>query len=150
MPELLETIVDKFIFRVAKDRLYSKDGIWVLAEEGDRVRVGLADFAQRRNGDVAFAEIKPAGTALEVGDELAVVETIKVVFSVSSPVAGTIIEVNPAMATAPEAINSDPYGEGWLAVVAASIFEETRASLLDPQAYFALMKSEAEEEARKP
>jgi glycine cleavage system H protein len=150
MPELLETTVDKFVFRVAKDRLYSKDGIWVLPEPGARVRLGLTDFVQQRNGDVAFAEVKPAGTRLGVGDELASIETIKVVFSVSSPVAGTIVEANPALETAPEAINQDPYGAGWLAVVAADGFEAARAALLDPHAYFARMKAEAEEQAREP
>jgi len=149
MPAHLETTVDKLIFRVAQDRLYSRDGVWALPEEGDRVRLGLTDFVQQRNGDVAFADVKPAGTDLAVGDELAAVETIKVVFSVSSPVAGSIVEVNPALEPAPEAINSDPYGAGWLAVVAAPSFEDTRAALLDPEAYLAHMKAEAEEEARK-
>jgi len=150
MPDLLETTVDKFVFRVAKDRLYSKDGIWVLPEPDARVRLGLTDFVQQRNGDVAFAEVQPARTRLRVGDELASIETIKVVFSVSSPVAGTIVEVNPALETAPEAINADPYGAGWLAVVAADGSEEARAALLDPQTYLARVKAEAEEAALKP
>lgn len=150
MPEFLEATVDKFIFRVAKDRLYSKDGIWVLPEEDGRVRLGLTDFAQQRNGDVAFADAKPVGTALEVGDELATVETIKVIVSLYAPVAGTIVEVNPEMENAPEAINKDPYGAGWLAVMAAEAFETARGTLLDPQAYFTLMKSEAEAGVREP
>jgi glycine cleavage system H protein len=150
MLELLETTVDKFIFRVAKDRLYSKDGIWVLPEDGDRVRLGLTDFIQQRNGDVAFADVKPAGTRLDAGSELGTIETIKVIVSLYSPVAGTVVDVNPALETTPEAINQDPYGEGWLAIMAAENLQATRRTLLDPQAYFTLMKSEAEEEVRKP
>jgi glycine cleavage system H protein len=98
---------------------------------------------------VAFAEIKPVSTALSVGDEVAVIETIKVNISLVSPVAGKVIEINPAMESAPEAINQDPYGVGWLAVLEASHWEADQAALLDSQAYFTLMKDQAEEEAKK-
>ncbi len=148
MAECLETTVDKFIFRVATDRLYSAEGVWALAE-GDRVRIGLSDFLQQFSGDVAFAEIKPEGTTLAAGDEAALIETIKVNLSVPSPVAGTVVEVNPAMELSPEAINQDPYGAGWLALIEAADWSEDRAALLDPQAYFELMKGRAEEEAKK-
>ena len=148
MPEFLETTVDKFTFKVATDRFYTREGVWARAE-GNRVSVGLSDFLQQRSGDIAFAEVKPVGTALTVGDEVAAIETIKVNVALSAPVNGTLIEVNPAMETAPEAINQDPYGAGWLAVIAASDWETDRAQLLDAQAYFAVMKTEAEEEARK-
>jgi glycine cleavage system H protein len=147
MPDVLETTVDKFIFRVATDRYYSHEGLWAKAE-GERVRVGLADFVQQRSGDVAFVEVKPAGTLLAVGDELAVIETIKVDISLYSPLAGTLLEVNPALDESPEVINQDPYGEGWLAVIAASDWEADRAQLHDPQAYFSQMKAQAEAEAR--
>ena len=63
MIEFLETSVDKFIFRVATDRFYSGEGVWAKEENG-HVRIGLSDFVQQRSGDVAFAEIKPAGTKL--------------------------------------------------------------------------------------
>ena len=149
MPGFLETTVDKFIFKVATDRYYSSEGVWAQAE-GSRIRIGVSDFLQQRSGDVAFAEIKPAGTALAAGDEVAVIETIKVNISLTSPVSGRVAEVNPAMETAPETINKDPYGEGWLAMIEAADWEADRARLLDPQAYFNLMKGQAEEEAKKP
>jgi glycine cleavage system H protein len=148
MTEFLETTVDKFIFKVATDRFYNSEGLWAQAD-GNRIRIGLSDFLQQRSGDVAFAEIKPAGTALSVGEEVAVIETIKVNISLVSPVAGKVIEINPAMESAPEAINQEPYGAGWLAVLEASHWEADQAALLDPQAYFTLMKGQAEEEAKK-
>ena len=148
MTEFLETTVDKFIFRVATDRFYNGEGVWAKGENG-RVRVGLSDFVQQRSGDVAFAEIKPVGTSLACGDEVAVIETIKVNIAFSSPVTGKVVEVNPAMADAPEAINQDPFGEGWLAVIESVDWAADRNRLLDPQLYFARMKTEAEEEARK-
>jgi len=147
MTEFLEVMVDKFTFKVATDRFYTREGVWALPE-ADRVRVGLSDFLQQRSGDIAFAEVKPVGTAVAVGDEVAAIETIKVNVILSSPVNGEVIEVNPAMDTAPEAINQDPYGAGWLAVIAATDWETDRTWLLDASAYFAGMKAEAEAEAK--
>jgi glycine cleavage system H protein len=148
MPEFLETTVDKFTFRVATDRYYNQEGVWAKAE-GEWVRIGLSDFLQQRSGDVAFAEVKAKGTRLAFGNEVASIETIKVDIALPSPVSGEVVEVNPAMEEAPEAINQDPYGEGWLAVIEASDWEADRSKLLDPEAYFAHMKLEAEEEIKK-
>src|SRR4030067_520934 len=130
MPDFLETTVDKFIFKVATDRYYNDEGVWAQVQ-GNRVRIGLSDFLQQRSGDVAFAEIKPEGTQLAVGDEVAVIETIKVNISLTSLVSGRIVEVNPAMEMTPELINNDPYGEGWLAVIEAADWETDRVHLLD-------------------
>jgi glycine cleavage system H protein len=149
MADFLETTVDKFTFKVAIDRFYNADGIWVKEENG-RVRIGLSDFVQQRSGDVAFAEIKPIGTVLAVGEEVAVIETIKVNITYASPVNGKIVEVNPAMDNAPEAINQDPYGAGWLAVMEIADWNLDRPKLLNPQAYFNIMKGQAEEETKRP
>jgi glycine cleavage system H protein len=148
MSEFLETTVDKFIFKVATDCLYNSEGIWAKTE-GNRVRIGLSDFLQQHSGDVAFAEVKSMGTAVAYGDEIATIETIKVTISLSSPVTGRVVEINPAMASAPEAINQDPYGTGWLAVVEANDWEADKRRLLDPQAYFTKMKLAAELEVKK-
>ncbi len=149
MSDFLETTVDKFTFRVASDCFYNQEGVWAREENG-RVRIGLSDFAQQRSGDVAFAEIRPVGTVIAAGEEVAEIETIKVNITYTSPVNGKIAEVNPAMNDAPEAINQDPYGAGWLAVLEVGDWDADRAKLLDPQAYFRMMKSQAEEEAKKP
>jgi len=146
--DFLETMVDKFTFKVATDRYYTDEGVWA-KPEGSRVRIGLSDFLQQRSGDVAFAEVKPAGTAVKFGDEVAVIETIKVNISLASPVHGVVAETNPAMATSPEAVNQDPYGEGWLADIEPADWEADRLRLLDAEAYFRLMKGQAEEEAKK-
>lgn len=148
MPEFLELTVDKFSFKVATDRLYSPEGMWVKEENG-KVRVGLSDFFQQRNGDIAFAEIMPEGRALGPEDEIAVIETIKVDIGMTTPVTGTIDAVNPAMALEPEQINFDPYGAGWLAVVEPDNWEVARTGLLTPEAYFEKIRIEAEEELRQ-
>ncbi len=148
MTEYLETMVDKFTFKVATDRYYTDEGMWALEMEG-RVRIGLSDFLQQRSGDVAFAEVKPEGTALDAGDEVGIIETIKVNISLGSPVSGEVLEINPAMELEPEAINMDPYGEGWVADLKPVDWETARSALLNPQVYFDLMKGQAEEEAKK-
>jgi glycine cleavage system H protein len=147
MPEYLETTVDKFIFKVATDCLYDSNGIWIKEEDG-RLRIGISDFLQQRSGDIAFADLQPMGTELIPGDLLGNIETIKVDMELTSPISGTIAEINPAMDDAPEVINQDPYGSGWIVVIEPSKWEAERGGLLDAQTYFVQMKVEAEEEAK--
>jgi len=152
MSEFLETTVDKFTFRVATDRLYSGDGLWVFwlqPQGGNRVRVGLTDFLQQHSGDAAFVTVKPPGTRLQVGDDLAELETIKVNMILPSPVSGAIVAVNDALELNPELVNQSPYEKGWLAEIDATDWEAGRASLLDAKAYFAVMQSQAQEESKK-
>jgi glycine cleavage system H protein len=152
MSEYLETAVDKFIFRVATDRLYSPDGVWVLwieAQGKRQVRIGLTDYLQQLNGDVAFAHVKPVGTKLAIGDEFAELETIKANVSLLAPVSGTVVEVNPDLDLSPEIINEEPYGKGWLAMIDAADWQSDRAKLLDANAYLSTMRSRAEEELKK-
>jgi glycine cleavage system H protein len=148
MPDYIEFTVDKFTFKVATDRYYSTEGLWV-KQEGSAMRIGISDYLQQRSGDVAFSEVKPVGTELTFGDELAVIETIKVDISLSSPVTGQVYEVNPAMQTAPEIINQDPYGSGWVVVIHVLDIPVQMEQLLDAQAYFEKIKHEAEQEAGK-
>jgi len=145
MSEYLETTVDKFVFRVATDRLFSPDGVWVRAE-GNHVRVGMTDYLQQRNGDVAFAHLKPVGTKLAVGDEFAEIETVKANVSLFVPISGTVLEVNPVLELSPEVINESPYDNGWLAVIETANFENEKTNLLPPQAYLAVIRTQAEQE----
>jgi len=147
MPEFMETTVDKFTFKVATDRYYSEQGIWAL-KAGKVIRIGLSDYLQQRSGDIAFADVQPAGTQLEVDGAVAEIETIKVDTTVASPVSGSIVTINPKMELEPEVINQDPYGEGWLCEIEPANWEADLEKLLEPKAYFIVMKAEAEEEAK--
>jgi len=146
--EMLELTVDKFTFRVPQGLYYNDTGVWV-KQEGSVARLGLSDFSQQRSGDMAFAEVKPVETLLKPGDEFASVETIKVNVILPSPVTGAIAEINMALEDAPELINQDPYGKGWLVVVQLTDWESDRANLLNADAYYALIKRQAEEEVKK-
>ena len=148
MTEYLQTTVDKFTFKVATDRLYSPEGMWIKAE-GNQVRIGLSDYLQQRSGDMAFVEVKTAGAQVARGDEIATIETIKVSTRLAAPVSGKVVAVNPSLATAPEVINQDPFEAGWLVVIEAADLAADRSHLLEAQAYFAKMKREAEQEVRK-
>jgi glycine cleavage system H protein len=130
---------------VATNRLYSAEGLWVLEEDG-RLRLGLSDFFQQRHGDIAFAELFPAGTDLAIGDDIGDIETIKVDITVNSPVSGTMLETNPSLEMEPEIINQDPYGAGWLAVVDPDNWPLEKAGLLSPEAYLEKITIEVQEE----
>ena len=148
MSEFRETTVDKFTFRVATDRLYTDNHLWVKLEER-LARIGLSDYLQQTSGDVAFAEVKLEGTQLAPGDELASLETIKVNLVLPSPISGVIKKVNPLLEGAPELVNQDPYGEGWLALMEATGWQTDQANLLDATTYYERMKAEAEDESKK-
>lgn len=145
---MLEVTVDKFIFRVPETLFFSDTGIWVAVEES-RARLGLSDFAQQVNGDIAFANVVAAGTELAVGEEFGSIETVKVNVSLLSPVKGRIVAVNPQLQEAPEAINQDPYGRGWMVVMELRDWEKDKAGLLDASRYLERVKEQAEGELKK-
>ena len=92
---------------------YTKDHEWVRLE-GDIAVIGITEFAQRELGDIVYVEIETVGKSLEAGSVFGTVEAVKTVSDLFLPIAGTITELNPALAATPELVNSDPYGEGWM------------------------------------
>ena len=142
---ILELKVDKFIFHFPEDLYYSDAGIWAKFE-GRRVRIGLSDFTQQRNGDVTFVEVKEEGTAVPAGDEIGVVETIKVNVSIPSPIGGAVAEINRTLEVSPELVNQDPYEKGWLAVVEVEDGDVARNALKTAADYLALARGQAEAE----
>ncbi len=152
MLEYLETTIDKFTFKVARDRMYTRDGVWLLPSESPEfitVRIGLTDYLQQHSGDVAFANVKRVGTVLNANDEFAEIETIKVNVGLPSPLAGTIVEVNKQLEMYPELVNQDPYDKGWLVLVKPNDWNTARAGLLDADSYFDLMRTQIEAELKE-
>jgi glycine cleavage system H protein len=92
---------------------YTKDHEWV-SIEGDIATVGITDFAQRELGDIVYVEVETVGKALRAHDIFGTVEAVKTVSDLYLPVSGTITELNPKLASSPELVNTDPYGEGWM------------------------------------
>ena len=92
---------------------YTEDHEWLRLEEDGRVTVGITDYAQDSLGDVVYVELPEAGRSVKAGDEVAVIESVKAAGEIKIPLAGTIVEINTALADQPELVNSDPLGDGW-------------------------------------
>ncbi|WP_276301846.1 glycine cleavage system protein GcvH [Halorussus lipolyticus] len=103
-------------FEVPDDRKYLESHEWV-DDADDTAKIGISDFAQDELGDVVFVELPSEGDDLAAGDEFGVVESIKAVSDLYSPVSGTVTAVNDALADQPELVNDDPFGEGWMVEV---------------------------------
>ncbi len=104
---------------VPEDLRYSTDHEWARTE-GDRVRVGITDYAQDALGDVVFIDLPGEGVMVEAGSLLGEVESTKSVSEIYAPVGGEVVAVNTALADTPEMLNRDPYGEGWICELIAS------------------------------
>ncbi len=115
------------------DLRYSSDHEWVRAE-GSGLRVGITDYAQDALGDVVYVEVPEVGAKVEAGAKVSEVESTKSVSDIFAPVAGTIAEVNPELSDAPERLNEDPYGAGWICVITPDDPAAADA-LLDAAAY---------------
>ena len=98
---------------IPDDLRYSEEHEWVRVE-GARVRIGITDYAQDALGDIVFIDLPEVGSRVEVGGQLGEVESTKSVSEIYAPLSGTVTAVNDALADAPETINHDPYGEGWI------------------------------------
>ncbi|WP_317042333.1 glycine cleavage system protein GcvH [Thermoflavifilum aggregans] len=92
---------------------YTPEHEWI-AVQGDTATVGITDFAQRELGDIVYVDIPSAGKELDAHTPFGTVEAVKTVSELYMPVKGTIIEINPRLNEAPELVNQDPYGEGWM------------------------------------
>ena len=121
------------------DLLYSKDHEWVRAEPGDRIRIGVTDYAQDALGDVVYVQVPTVGATVATGASFSEVESTKSVSDIYAPASGRIVEVNDALADQPQLVNEDPYGAGWLCVIELSAPDELDA-LLDAAAYLALIE----------
>lgn len=100
---------------IPQELKFTKEHEWVKIE-GNRVTVGITDHAQHQLGDIVFVELPAAGDEFGEGDSFAVLESVKAAADVYSPLAGTVVEANESLDDDPALVNSDPYGDGWLAV----------------------------------
>jgi glycine cleavage system H protein len=124
---------------VPEELRYSSDHEWV-SRDGDVVRIGVTDYAQDALGDVVFVQVPTVGADVKAGDAFGEVESTKSVSDVYAPVSGTVVEINEALADAPQALNEDPYGEGWICAIRMSDPSELD-DLLDAAAYRKLIES---------
>jgi glycine cleavage system H protein len=126
-----------------EDVKYTEQHEW-LRVEGSRARIGITDYAQDALGDVVYVDIPEVGTEVRGGEPFGEVESTKSVSDVYAPVSGTVIDRNAALVEAPELVNEDPYGEGWMIVIELSEASQ-QSGLLDAAAYRAFTEKESGE-----
>ena len=112
---------------------YTEDHEWIRVE-GTEAYVGITEFAQQQLGDVVFVEIETEGEDLGKGDAFGTIEAVKTVSDLFMPVGGKVLEINPILESAPETVNKDPYGEGWMIKIEVANPSELD-DLLSPSAY---------------
>jgi glycine cleavage system H protein len=120
--------------KVVDGLYYTKDHEWAKVQ-GNMVVVGITDFAQNALHEITFVEVNDPGTVIKAGASCGLVESMKASSDVFSPVSGKISEVNRRLEDAPELVNEDPYGEGWLFKIIPSSLQAELKSLMDSKAY---------------
>jgi glycine cleavage system H protein len=124
---------------VPDDRRYTSDHEWVLAD-GSRARVGITDYAQDALGDVVFVQLPERGATVSAGDSFSEVESTKSVSDVYAPLNGSVTEVNNDLVDAPQRINEDPYGAGWICEIEMNDSSEY-GTLMDAESYRQLISA---------
>ncbi len=119
--------------KIPDNLLYTKDHEWVKIE-GDTATVGITDFAQGELGDIVYVEIDKEGEEVEMGEIFGTVEAVKTVSDLFMPISGEVTEVNAALESQPELVNSDPYGDGWMIKIKVSNVTQ-KSQLLDSSSY---------------
>ncbi len=118
---------------------YTKDHEWIKLE-GETALVGITDYAQSELGDIVFVEVETLGENLQQGDVFGTIEAVKTVSDLFLPASGEIIEVNTVINDAPDLVNKDPYGKGWIVKVKLDDVSELN-NLLSPEQYKALLNA---------
>jgi len=118
---------------------YTSEHEWI-SVEGDVALVGITAFAQGELGDIVFVEIETEGETLTKGETFGTIEAVKTVSDLFMPVGGEVVEINPALEGAPELVNKDPYGQGWLIKIALSNQDEL-GDLLSAAEYQAMLEA---------
>jgi len=118
------------------DLLYTSEHEWLRREEDGSVTIGITDHAQTALGDLVYVELPEVGQDLDVGGEMAVVESVKAASDVYAPLAGSVVAVNEELTDDPEKINADPYGDGWIVRLQPSGDD---GETMDPDAYQAFL-----------
>jgi len=119
--------------KVPDDLRYTKDHEWVRLQ-GKRATVGITDFAQSELTDVVYVELPKVGKAVKAGEVLGTVESVKAVSEIFAPLGGKVVEMNKALEDAPEVVNKDPYGQGWMVALEVADPNEAKG-LMDAASY---------------
>tara|TARA_R110002095_G_scaffold17889_3_gene20914 strand:+ start:579 stop:959 length:381 start_codon:yes stop_codon:yes gene_type:complete len=123
------------------DAKYNEEHLWAKLDDQDMVVVGISEHAQEQLGDIVYVELPQLGREVTIGEEIAIIESVKTTSEISSPVSGEIREVNEALGDSPEIINESPLDDGWLMRIEPSDLSELD-ELMDEDAYREFVESE--------
>jgi glycine cleavage system H protein len=140
--QLITSITGINMTSIPSELKYAESHEWVRVENDGTVTIGISDHAQGALGDLVFVEVPEIGKALQKGNAAAVVESVKAASDVYSPISGEVVAANDALASAPELVNQDPYGQGWLFKLKPSS-QNDLSQLLDSAAYEKVVEAEA-------
>jgi glycine cleavage system H protein len=130
-------------FEVPEGLYYSKDFAWIKIE-GETVRMGVTDYAQKSLREIVYAELPPTGTVLKQGEPYGTVESVKAVSDLVAAISGMIDEVNEEVKSKPETLNEDPYEKGWLVIMKPTNLQAELANLMDFNAAVEWHKAQAQ------
>jgi len=119
---------------IAEDRLYNKDHLWCLLEDNENVRVGISNNAQNSLGEIVFLDLPEVGAQVTQNEPLGIIESVKVVNELVSPVNGTVIETNDKLKDNPTLVNDSPYDDGWIVRIRIDSAEQLEV-LMDASKY---------------
>lgn len=136
----VKKVVGGFLMSLPKDLRYTEEHEWVKVE-GNKVRVGITDFAQSELGDIVFVELPEVGTELSANDPFGSVESVKTVSELYAPVSGKVVEVNEELEDSPELMNESPFDQAWMIVLEVEDLSEVD-NLLTAEQYEAMIKED--------
>lgn len=132
---------DEILMSLPKDLMYTKEHEWIKKEDGNKVRIGITDFAQDELGDIVFVELPDTDDTIDVDDSFGSVESVKTVSELYAPVSGTVVEVNEELEDSPELVNESAYEKAWMIVIELS--DETELeNLLTAEQYQAVIEED--------
>ncbi|MFB0560561.1 MAG: glycine cleavage system protein GcvH [Candidatus Lokiarchaeia archaeon] len=129
---------------IPDDLLYIEEHQWAKIE-GENIRVGITDYAQKSLRDIVYVELPDSGTEVDNMSEFGSIESVKAVSELYAPVSGEIVEVNSELEDAPELVNEDPYGKGWMVLIKASKLDEEKGNLLTAEDYAKIVEDALKE-----
>ncbi|MEM3406326.1 MAG: glycine cleavage system protein GcvH [Nitrososphaerota archaeon] len=132
-------------YKIIKNLLYSKDHVWIKIEN-NKAKIGITDYIQKNLHDIVYIELPEINSNIHQGKKLALMESIKTISEIHSPLTGKILKINEELKSKPGLINESPYGDGWIAIIEPINFEKEKSNLLNFKEYVEYIRKIIEKE----
>ncbi len=132
-------------YKIIEDLLYSKDHVWIKIKN-NKAKIGITDYIQKNLHDIVYIELPGINSNIYKGKQIALIESIKTISEIHSPLTGKIIKINEKLKSKPELINKSPYEDGWIAIIEPTNFEKEKNDFLNFEKYIEYIKEIIEKE----